>query len=193
MRVLSLILLLVVAAPAPTSAKEINARAVSEDQRATRLRRQGPALKTIAKDARLGAGIGNERPFGMGIVLGQPLGGTFKYFFSPELAVQGMVAWWLFPHYGMVAGADVVYHVRDLAPRLEPVEIGVYFGAGVGSGFWNARVYHEHMTPWPHWHSHDLTQLLIYMRPVLARRSISARPGRGVHRAHPDLHLHPRS
>jgi hypothetical protein len=172
MRLLPLTLLLLVATPTRGFAKPAQVKAVSVDEKPATVEEPVaednlPELKQIPKAARLGAGIGDSRMLGLGLVLGQPTGGSLKYFVSPELAVQGLVAWWLFPHDGVVVGADAVYYLRDLAPQIEPLELGAYLGAGGGAGFSKARIYHEHLKPWPHWHTHTVTQLIIYMRPVV--------------------------
>jgi hypothetical protein len=115
----------------------------------------------------LGAGIGLERTLGVGIYLGEPSGVSVKYWLSPELALHGVLGAWLHPHDGAVLAADLLYHVRDLAPNVQAIELGLYLGAGFGAGFWSAEQYHRHDDPWPHWHQHEIAQALVYLRPIV--------------------------
>ncbi|MFC1610748.1 hypothetical protein ACFL6C_07310 [Myxococcota bacterium] len=115
----------------------------------------------------LGSSIGAERTFGLGLVIGQPTALSGKLFFTSELAVTVLVGGWLHPHKGPVAGADLTFHVRDLVPDLTPLELGLYFGGGAGLGSWVRDKYHKHDEPFTHWHSHDVYEPLVYVRPVV--------------------------
>jgi hypothetical protein len=119
--------------------------------------------------ARLGSGIGAERDFGLGIYLGEPVALSAKWWLSPDKALTFLVGGWVHPHRGTVAGADFTYHLRDLLPHIEPIELGLYFCGGVGIGVWldeRLRPY-EHDAPWPHSHIHDYWEPLMYLRPVV--------------------------
>ena len=116
----------------------------------------------------LASGIGASRTFGLGLYLGQPVGITAKYFAAPNFGVAFLVGSWLARSRGLVGEVDALYHVRDLIPKSQAVELGLYFGAGGGLGYWTRRLYyHEHTKPWPHWHQHDVNQLLVYLKPTL--------------------------
>jgi hypothetical protein len=182
MRVTTLTML-VLLVPGVVAAKEIKAKAadttaasddeaLDEEPAKPQAKRAGDdesalELKTIPTETRLGAEIGDKRILGVGAAFGQPLEVTAKYFYTSRVAVQALLAYWLFPHTGTVVGVDVVYELRDLAPKLEPFELAAYFGAGLGLGLTHERLWHEHLTPWPYWHTHMLTELLAYIRPVV--------------------------
>ncbi len=123
-------------------------------------------LLSIASPARAEE-VGRGADLGLGASLGQPSGVTFGTFLSPELAVHGLVGGWLHPHQGLVLGVDLVYHVRDLVPSVKPIELGAFFGGGVGAGGWTSEQYHRHDEPWPHWHTHAITEALLYLRPIV--------------------------
>jgi len=129
---------------------------------------QEPAVAT-AGPARLGSGIGSERTFGLGLYLGEPVAVTAKWWLSSELALTFLVGGWIHPHRGTIGGVDFTYHVRDLLPKVEPLELGVYFGAGVGAGAWldDDNFMHTHDDPFPHTHRHDLWEPLLYARPIV--------------------------
>lgn len=119
-----------------------------------------------ATGTRLASDIGGERNFGIGLYLGEPVAVSAKWWMTPETALVFLVGGWFHPNRGTIAGADFVYHLRDLVSA-EPLELGVYFGAGIGAGTWRVQAgLHSHDDPWPHWHRHDIWEPLLYVRPL---------------------------
>ncbi|MEE8409906.1 MAG: hypothetical protein V3T05_09890 [Myxococcota bacterium] len=111
--------------------------------------------------------IGGANIIGVGLYLGRPAGITVKYWLGPDLAINGVVGSWLSPDQGGALAATVQYHVRDLLPGAKPLEIGVYFGGGAGVGWLSKRDHHFHDAPWPHWHTHPVNTLLLFIQPVV--------------------------
>jgi hypothetical protein len=129
---------------------------------------QEPAV-VAAGSGGLGSGIGSERTFGVGLYLGEPVAVSAKWWMSPEIALTFLAGGWVHPYRGTIGGVDFTYHLRDLLPKVQPLELGVYFGAGVGAGAWldDSNSLHTHDGPWPHSHRHDLWEPLLYVRPVI--------------------------
>ena len=98
--------------------------------------------------------IGGSNIIGVGLYLGQPAGFTIKYWITPDLAIGGVVGGWLHPAQGGALTANVLYHVRDLAPGVKPFEFGLYFGGGANAYSLRAWAGHfrddtDFQTPYP--------------------------------------------
>ena len=67
--------------------------------------------------------------FGVGVTLGEPMGGSLKYFFSDALAIDGAFGWSLHDHTDFYMQSDLLWHNFDLIP-VSQGRMGVYFGGG---------------------------------------------------------------
>jgi hypothetical protein len=67
--------------------------------------------------------------FGAGVMLGEPIGPSLKYFFSDELAIDGAFGWSLHDHTDFYLQSDLLWHNFDLIP-VSQGKMPVYFGAG---------------------------------------------------------------
>lgn len=129
----------------------------------------GPAFAESAsgKGTPAASPVGRGSSLGVGLYLGQPSGITVSYWISPSLAASGIIGSWLHPAAGGVLGARLLYHVRDLASSVQPLEVNVYFGGGAGAGWLEQERWHEHTDPWPHRHIHPYRELLVYLQPAV--------------------------
>lgn len=125
-----------------------------------------PLFVAQSKSGTLASDIGEGRRFGVGLALGNPLVFTGRRFVSPRLAFTASAGLLLHSHTGYVAGLDVTYHFRDLLSDNPDLEFSAYVGGGLGSGVWKRSSYHHHSEPWSHYHRHELTEFLLYGRPV---------------------------
>lgn len=126
-----------------------------------------PSAVSTAGPSYAASPVGGSKLIGAGLYLGQPAGVTAKYWISPDLAISAVVGGWLAPDQGGVLSATVQYHVRDLIPGVKPLEIGLYFGGGAGSGWLSLRDNHAHQDPWPHRHTHRVRMFLLFIQPVV--------------------------
>ncbi len=67
--------------------------------------------------------------FGVGIVLGEPLGASAKYFFNDTLAIDGAAGWSDRDNTDLYVHGDVLWHNYDLLP-VSRGRLPVYFGVG---------------------------------------------------------------
>jgi hypothetical protein len=111
--------------------------------------------------------VGRGKDFGLGIYLGQPSGLAVSYWLSPAVAVSGIVGGWLHPATGGVLSARLFYSVRDLTKGVEPFEVNLYFGGGVGVGWLQRDRWHDHSDPWPHRHTHPYQEPLVFLQPAV--------------------------
>lgn len=72
----------------------------------------------------------NGRRFGAGIMLGEPIGASFKYWLSDKGAVDGGIGWSLSDHDNFHIHADYLYHLFDLV-KVDHGSLPVYFGGGL--------------------------------------------------------------
>jgi len=72
---------------------------------------------------------GMEGKFGAGLVIGEPIGPSLKYFVSDALAIDGAVRWSTHDHSDFYKQSDVLWHKFDLIPVSQGT-MPVYFGAG---------------------------------------------------------------
>jgi len=67
--------------------------------------------------------------FGVGIVLGEPIGGSAKYFFNDTMAIDGAAGWSDHDHADLYLHSDVLWHNYDLLP-VSQGRLPVYLGVG---------------------------------------------------------------
>jgi hypothetical protein len=66
---------------------------------------------------------------GVGIILGEPIGASVKYFFNDTLAIDGAAGWSDHEHSNLYLHSDVLWHNYDLLP-VSRGRLPVYFGVG---------------------------------------------------------------
>ncbi len=90
--------------------------------------------------------VGTDRIFGLGVVLGEPTGGTGKLFLGEVFAFQFSGAFWFFHGRDYLQGfIDFVWH-PSVITRNEYFDLPWYFGVGGGMGIW---------APWEDDRHHD--------------------------------------
>lgn len=67
--------------------------------------------------------------FGVGVILGEPIGASVKYFFNDTLAIDGAAGWSSHDHSDFYLHSDVLWHNYDLLPVARG-RLPVYFGVG---------------------------------------------------------------
>jgi len=70
------------------------------------------------------------RRFGVGLMLGEPAGASFKYWLSERSALDAGVGWSFNDHDDFHIHADYLYHLFDLIP-VDQGQLPVYFGGGL--------------------------------------------------------------
>jgi hypothetical protein len=101
-------------------------------------------LISIAVSTLHGAAGAQERVFGLGILIGEPTGVSWKYWVSGENALDGGLAW-SFRHSGYAhVHVDYLWHFAGAIPRAEGlipyVGIGGRLAAGRGDGILGVRI-----------------------------------------------------
>jgi hypothetical protein len=89
-----------------------------------------------------------ERGFGLGIIVGEPTGISFKNYLANDRAIAGAVAWRLWHGSAFHVHADYLFHNRTLlnVPR---GSLPIYYGVGArartwtGGRYWRRGRYHE--------------------------------------------------
>lgn len=127
------------AAPAPARSPLKPRRILYPDARSTTLRRYrstgrlwSALLKTTALGVALAAASpaaaqnGTIKEVGVGIVAGDPIGGTAKLWLNRDLAFDVGAGF----SGGAVFWGDALYHMWDLLPQPREGKLGVYLGAG---------------------------------------------------------------
>jgi len=71
-----------------------------------------------------------ERRFGAGLILGEPIGASLKYWLSDKIAIDGAVAWSFWHEDNFEFHADVLFHEFDWIP-VSRGRLPFYFGGGV--------------------------------------------------------------
>ncbi|MDD5141579.1 MAG: hypothetical protein PHY43_15120 [Verrucomicrobiales bacterium] len=66
---------------------------------------------------------------GAGVIVGEPTGGSVKYWFNDTLAIDGAVGWSSHDNTDLYLHSDVLWHNFDLIP-VSQGRLPVYFGAG---------------------------------------------------------------
>jgi hypothetical protein len=91
----------------------------------------------------------NQRPFGIGLTLGEPAGITAKLWFNKKNSLQMAVGFGYYPYYGGAFYADYLYNVFNLLPATKktPFDLVFYMGIGGKLGMWHHRphAHHDHV------------------------------------------------
>jgi Protein of unknown function (DUF3996) len=66
---------------------------------------------------------------GAGIILGEPIGGSLKYWFNDTLAIDGAIGWSSHDNTDLYVHSDVLWHKFDLFP-VSRGRLPLYFGVG---------------------------------------------------------------
>jgi hypothetical protein len=75
--------------------------------------------------------------FGVGIILGEPIGPSLKYFIDDTLAIDGALGWSTHDHTDFYLHSDVLWHNFDLVP-VSQGKAPVYIGGGLLLRFRNS-------------------------------------------------------
>jgi hypothetical protein len=67
--------------------------------------------------------------FGIGVILGEPIGASAKYFFNDTLAIDGAAGWSDHDNTDLYVHSDVLWHKYDLIP-VPSGRLPVYIGVG---------------------------------------------------------------
>ena len=76
--------------------------------------------------------------FGFGLSLGDPMGGTIKYFMAANHALQADIGWAPMHHGVGRLGADYLWHPGTFVSTAD-LDFLPYLGFGVGMAFWAGR------------------------------------------------------
>lgn len=71
----------------------------------------------------------NDGRLGAGIILGEPIGASLKYWFNNTLAIDGATGWSSHDDTDLYVHSDVLWHNFDLIP-VSRGRMPVYFGVG---------------------------------------------------------------
>ena len=74
-------------------------------------------------------GPGEAGKLGAGIIVGEPIGGSLKYWFDDRMAIDGAVGWSSEDHTDLYVHSDVLWHNFDLIP-VSKGRLPLYFGVG---------------------------------------------------------------
>jgi len=108
--------------------------------------------------------IGEKLSLGLGLKVGEPTLITGKLWLTNTWAID-FQSGWAVTHPGPRLGADLLFHFRNIAPKIRQFELAVHVGGGVGFGLWNRdNLYHQHDDPWVHSHRHDVQEPLATAR-----------------------------
>jgi len=66
---------------------------------------------------------------GAGLIVGEPTGGSIKYWFNDTLAIDGAVGWSTHNHTDLYVHSDVLWHNFDVFP-VSKGRLPLYFGVG---------------------------------------------------------------
>jgi len=85
-----------------------------------------------------------NKPFGLGLALGEPTGITGKYWFDRKSTLQFALGWGYYPHGGGAIYCDYIYNVFPLV-RAQKVSFNLLFYMGLGGkiGVWDEDYYHH--------------------------------------------------
>lgn len=81
--------------------------------------------------------------FGAGFSLGDPMGGSIKYFMAPNHALQGDIGWAPLHHGHGRFGFDYLWHPGTFVSN-STLDFLPYLGFGIGMMFWAGRYYYGH-------------------------------------------------
>jgi len=76
-----------------------------------------------------GHAVAQERTFGLGVIIGEPTGPSFKLWTGSTTAIDGAVAWSLSKNNALHLHADYLYHNFSLI-QVEKGRLPFYFGIG---------------------------------------------------------------
>ena len=74
------------------------------------------------------------RPFGLGIIIGEPTGVNAKYYLDRNNAIQGSAAWSLEGNNSFTLQGDYLFHRYDWI-KVKKGQLPVFFGIGAGLSF----------------------------------------------------------
>jgi len=73
--------------------------------------------------------LSDARKLGAGVIVGEPTGGSLKYWLNDSMAIDGAVGWSSHDNTDLYVHSDVLWHNFDLIP-VSKGRLPVYFGAG---------------------------------------------------------------
>ena len=73
--------------------------------------------------------MGQDRNFGLGVIIGEPMGVCAKYWTANSKAIDGAIAWSLGKHANLHLHTDYLLHNFSLI-RIDKGQIPFYFGIG---------------------------------------------------------------
>lgn len=76
-----------------------------------------------------GHAVAGDKGFGVGVILGEPLGLSGKFWLTETIAIDGAAAWSFADDEGVQFHADVLYHKFDLF-KVKEGKLPIYFGVG---------------------------------------------------------------
>ena len=76
-----------------------------------------------------GQAVAQDKVFGLGVLLGEPIGLSGKWWLTRTIAIDGAVAWSFAGDGGVQLHADVLYHKFDLL-HINEDKLPLYFGVG---------------------------------------------------------------
>jgi hypothetical protein len=83
-----------------------------------------------------------DRNFGLGLIIGEPTGISFKYYVSADRAIDGALAWRLWRGRALHIHADHLWHNRSLI-SVSSGSLPLYYGVGVRLQLWNDRYWYR--------------------------------------------------
>ena len=94
----------------------------------------GAGAWLLAPSQASAADVEGETMFGLGLIAGEPTGGTLKLFFGPRLALQSHLAVTFWEHHRLAGYLDFLWHPAVVTENRYFLLLW-YFGVGVGAGF----------------------------------------------------------
>jgi hypothetical protein len=86
-----------------------------------------------------------NKPFGLGLALGEPTGITGKYWFNRKNTLQFAAGWGYWPHHGGAIYCDYLYNVFTiLRAKKVPFNLLFYMGLGGKLGIWDDYWHRDH-------------------------------------------------
>lgn len=82
-----------------------------------------------ANSTRVGLSDNYAGRLGAGIIIGEPIGGSLKYWFNDTLAIDGAIGWSSHDDTDLYVHSDVLWHKFDLFP-VSRGRLPLYFGVG---------------------------------------------------------------
>ena len=90
-----------------------------------------------------------SRQFGLGFILGEPTGLSFRWFFHQNQGIDALAAWsWGYDHHArMLFQTDYLFRFYDLIP-IPKGDTALYTGAGVRIGAYDRHRWDDHDPDW---------------------------------------------